>query len=156
MYTPSVLSNLANQLRFMDLGIAEITYFVEQVGLAAESLGVAKDDAAAVGTELLGAFGYACSPPTVIIPYQPAELQAMCIDSTCPVAPANATCGSYAAAMEPGVSNSTTSATMTSAAGSTPTGTATSSSSTSTKTNAAVAVGINVAAIAGGFAALLL
>jgi len=145
--------------KFMDLSYAEVTYFVEQVGLSAMSFGVTKDDATAVGNELMAAFGYSCSAPAVIIPYQPAELQAICIDSTCPVAPVNATCSSYAAAMEPGMSNATTSATMTSASGSSATGTATSSGSTASATatkNAAAAVGMNLAAVAGGFAALLL
>jgi len=149
--------SMYNVHKFMDLSYAEVTYFVEQVGLSAESFGVTKDDATAVGNELMAAFGYACSAPAVIIPYQPAELQAICIDPTCPKAPVNATCSSYAAAMEPGMSNATTSATMTSASGSSATGTATSSSSTASATkNAAVAVGMNMAAVVGGFAALLL
>jgi len=143
--------------KFMDLSYAEVTYFNEQVGLAAMSFGVTKEDATAVGNELMAAFGYSCSPPAVIIPYQPSELQAICIDSTCPVAPVNATCSSYAAAMEPGMSNATTSATMTSASGSSATGTATGTASTASSTkNAAAAVGINMAAVAGGLVALLL
>jgi len=147
--------SMYNVHKFMDLSYAEVTYFVEQVGLAAESFGVTTADATAVGNELMAAFGYSCSPPAVIIPYQPAELQAICIDSTCPVAPVNATCSSYAAAMEPGMSNATTSVTATSSSGASATG-----SSTSTpmpvSSGGAVALGINVAVIAGGFAALLL
>ncbi len=56
--------------RFMDLSYAEVSYFIQQVGLSAASFGVATADVTAVGTALEGAFGYRCEPPLTIIPAQ--------------------------------------------------------------------------------------
>lgn len=88
--------------KFMNLNPAEMGYFITQVGLAAASFGVTQEDATAVGTALNTLFNYRCSPPTVVIPAQGAQLQAICIDSSCPVATANPTCAAYpASAVEP-------------------------------------------------------
>lgn len=87
--------------KFMDLGKPEMDYFISQVGLAAASFGVAKDDITAVANALNMLFNMACSPPTTVIKSQGEQLQAICIDqTTCPKAQ-NAQCDKYAAASKP-------------------------------------------------------
>ncbi|MCJ1293851.1 hypothetical protein MMC34_005407 [Xylographa carneopallida] len=90
--------------KYMDLSAAEVGYFITQVGLAAASFGVATADVTAVGMALASLFDYSCAPPTTVIPAQGPQLQAICIDSTCPVSP-NATCAAYPMAMQPLVAN---------------------------------------------------
>jgi len=164
--------------KFMDLSAAENGYFITQVGLAAASFGVTQDDAAAVGMALNNLFNYRCSPPTTVIPAQGPQLQAICIDSSCPIAPANATCAAYSAAVEPssvassaigGGASSTMmmgsgSATMmptATASGSMggmpmPTSTKAMSTGSSIPTAGAAANGLNAAAVIAGVAAFML
>lgn len=92
--------------KFMGLNNAETTYFINQVGLAAASFGVADSDVTKVGQALSGLFNVRCAAPATAIPAQGPQLQSICIDSDCKQAP-NATCSSYDAAVEPGVANST-------------------------------------------------
>lgn len=92
--------------RFMDLSAAEVGYFIQQVALAASSFGVAQDDIAIVGKALNSIFNVRCAPPTTVIPAQGAQLQSICEDETCPLAPNN-TCAAYPAAMKPAKANST-------------------------------------------------
>ncbi|KAI0137462.1 hypothetical protein BJ170DRAFT_62405 [Xylariales sp. AK1849] len=149
--------------KFMDLNPYELGYFIEQVALSAASFGVAEADLTAVGMALNSLFGYRCAPPATAIVAQGPQLQAICIDGSCPVSP-NATCGSYEAVLIP--MNATTNATAT-APGSL--GTATVSGATTAKTSGsqttsatgaatagAVANSINFVAVAGGLAALLI
>jgi hypothetical protein len=86
----------------MDLSAAEVGYFVTQVANSAASFGVAKEDLTVVGNAINGLFGMRCSAPATVVPAQGAQLQAICIDDTCPLAP-NATCGAYGNAVEPSV-----------------------------------------------------
>ncbi|KAI0478463.1 hypothetical protein GGR56DRAFT_323139 [Xylariaceae sp. FL0804] len=92
--------------KFMDLDAYEFGYFVEQVGLAAASFGVADADVEAVAEALNGLFGYRCAPPATAIKAQGPQLQSICIADDCPVAP-NAVCGSYASAVMPMSASST-------------------------------------------------
>jgi len=93
--------------KFMGLGKPEMDYFIAQVGLAAASFGVAKDDVTAVADSLNKAFNRACSPPATIIKSQGEHLQAICIDqSTCPKAE-KAECGKYEAVVKPQAGNAT-------------------------------------------------
>lgn len=144
--------------RFMDLSYAEVTYFINQVALSAMSFGVAKEDLTAVGTALNGLFNVRCEPPMTVVPAQGAQLQSICIDETCPLAP-NSTCSSYGTAMKPAVANSTLvpNATAT-ASGSNTSGVATSTSSMPATISSAGAatVGMSFAAVAGGLAAFFL
>jgi hypothetical protein len=87
----------------MDLDKYQVYYFIEQVGLAAASFGVADSDIAAVAMALENLFYYRCSPPTTVIPAQGPALQAICIADNCPIAPTGATCAAYAAATQPAV-----------------------------------------------------
>ncbi|KAH6684662.1 hypothetical protein B0J14DRAFT_498425 [Halenospora varia] len=151
--------------KFMDLSAAEVGYFIEQVAMSAASFGVATSDLMVVGTALNSLFGYRCAPETVVIPSQSAQLQAICIDDTCPISP-NATCSSYAAVMKPG--NATTSskpsstttgsgASGSSSATATKSGSSTSGTSSPTTVSAGAATfGMSFAVIAGGLAALFL
>jgi hypothetical protein len=92
--------------RFMDLSAAEVGYFIEQVALAATSFGVTMDDVAVVGKALNTIFNVRCAPPTTVIPAQGAQLQSICEDETCPLAPM-ATCAAYPPTMKPLKANST-------------------------------------------------
>lgn len=150
----------------MDLSFAEVGYFISQVAASAQSFGVAMDDLTVVGTALNSLFGYRCSPPSTVIPAQGAQLNAICIDDTCPLSP-NATCSSYNSTMEPAVSNSTSSISMSMGAtgsGGSPTsgmgGSSPASPTGSTPASASAAAGsvfgMSFVAVAGGlFAALL-
>ncbi|KAI9811864.1 MAG: hypothetical protein M1827_005215 [Pycnora praestabilis] len=95
-----------NVHKFMDLNPYQVGYFIEQVGMAAASFGVTTADVTAVGMALTKLFDYRCAPPTTVVPAQGAQLQSICIDSTCPLSP-NATCAAYAPAVQPAVANVT-------------------------------------------------
>lgn len=130
--------------KYMALDEAEVGYFIEQVGLAAASFGVAESDVQEVGQALNSAFGYRCSPPTSIPPSATAELQAICIEvnciiqpdmclntlflsilqSDCPISP-NATCAAYASVVQPMLANSTSSANSTASSSMLPSSTST-------------------------------
>ena len=66
--------------KYMGLGAFEFGYFVEQVGLAAASFGVADADVTAVGMALNSLFGYKCAPAATVVPSQGDALQAICIE----------------------------------------------------------------------------
>lgn len=81
--------------KFMDLNYAQVTYFVEQAGLAAASFGVAKSDIDIVANDLNELFNVRCAPPTTIIKAQGSHRQSICVDpKSCPLA-VNATCSNY-------------------------------------------------------------
>ncbi|MCJ1256839.1 hypothetical protein MMC24_004664 [Lignoscripta atroalba] len=92
--------------KFMNLSPAEVGYFITQVGLSAASFGVATEDVTAVGQALASLFNYRCAPPTTVVPSQGPQLQAICIEDTCPLSE-NATCASYERSTEPLVANAT-------------------------------------------------
>jgi hypothetical protein len=157
--------------KFMGLENHEVGYFINQVGLAAASFGVAEDDVNAVGMALTSLFGYRCAPPAAAIEAQGPQLQSICIAEDCPLAE-DAVCDSYESVVEPQtVSSSTMSGTMSgtmtmstpmpTGSGSMtmtmPSGTASATSpSTMIPTAGAVANGANLAAIAGVAAALFI
>lgn len=97
-------ASMAAVHRFMDLDQNEVGYFIEQVGLAAASFGVAKADVTYVGTALNALFGYKCSPPSTVIPAQGAQLNSICVADSCPLAP-NATCSQYPTESHAAVAN---------------------------------------------------
>lgn len=66
--------------KYMGLGAFEFGYFIEQVGLAAASFGVADADVTAVGMALNSLFGYKCAPAATVVPAQGDALQAICIE----------------------------------------------------------------------------
>ena len=159
--------------KFMDLDKSQVDYFVTQVGLAAQSFGVAKDDITAVADALNGAFNVKCGAPMTIVKSQGMQLQSICIADDCTQAK-NATCDKYDKAVMPSaVSMSMASGTgsmMPSGTGSMmPTGTSggsggsggsgsssASASASAVSSAAAVANGYSFAAAAAGFAAFLL
>lgn len=79
----------------MGLDANEVGYFIQQVGLSAQSFGVATADITAVGKLLSSVFDVKCGAPAVVIPAQGAQLQSICTADDCPTA-ANASCSSYA------------------------------------------------------------
>jgi len=161
-------NSMYNVHKFMDLSAAEFGYFVSQVALSAASFGVATEDLTTVGKALNAAFGMKNSMPMVIIPSQDAALQAICIGDGCPTA-SNSTTSGYDAAVEPSTAVSSLVPSSSKATGTatpaptgtetmtgTATGTASGAGASATGTNAAMKMGINVAAVAGGLAALML
>ncbi|KAI5199056.1 hypothetical protein E4T39_06427 [Aureobasidium subglaciale] len=131
--------------RFMDLSAAEVGYFIQQVALAASSFGVSQEDIAVVGKALNTIFNVRCAPPTVVIPAQGAQLQSICQDETCLLAPM-ATCAAYPATMKPAKANDTMAAG--GAANSTQTGApAATSSKPAAFSGAAVKIGAGAAGL---------
>lgn len=135
----------------MGLDANEVGYFITQVGLAAQSFGVATADITAVATLLETTFDVKCAAATTVIPAQGAQLQSICTASDCPTAK-NASCSSYGTVPgEP--ANATGTATQSSAsATSTAAGSTGSSGASNTKAMAAGGVLAGLAA----FAAVLL
>lgn len=135
----------------MDLSPAEVGYFIQQVALSAASFGVAESDIAIVGKALNGLFNVRCAPPTVVIPTQPARLQSICIQESCPLSP-NDTCSAYPPAVKPAVANATmagnpsSSNTTAGSAGSTP---------IATSSAGRVVIGFGTVVLGGLFAMLL-
>ena len=76
----------------MFLSHNEIGYFISQVGLAAQSFGVCKDDISTVGDSLTNIFNTKCSKP-LAISLTP-EPQSVCNGDDCPLA-TNNTCSDY-------------------------------------------------------------
>lgn len=68
--------------KFMDLNHYEVSYFIQQVGLAASSFGVAKDDITVVAGALDKLFNYKCLPPATAIKAQGPQLQSICTEET--------------------------------------------------------------------------
>lgn len=130
--------------RFMNLDPNQLGYFVQQVALAGASFGVAKEDLEGVGTALNQLFGLRCAPPVEVIKSQGPQLQAICVQQSCPLSP-DAVCNQYEAPISSASSTATT--------GPTATGTAPTST---VSTAGAAAAGWGVAAAAVGVAALLL
>ena len=128
----------------MDLNPLQVGYFITQVGDAAASFGVTTADVTSVGMALTSTFDYRCSAPATVVPAQGAQLQAICLDPTCPIA-MNATCASYINQTIPLVYNSslamgegTNKTSMVATATTLPSGTATMSmAATGTKATAA-------------------
>ena len=151
--------------KFMDLTYAENTYFIQQVGAAAASFGVAEDDITAVAGALSSIFNVRCGPPTTAVKDQGDQLQSICIDEeTCPLAE-GAVCDQYDEAVEPtsvpATASATGSATAAPTGSSAPTGTETAAPTgtttpTSVPTGAAAANGLSVAAVVAGLAAFIL
>lgn len=160
--------------KFMALDPYEVGYFITQVGLAAASFGVADADVEAVGAALTKLFDYRCAPPAAAVEAQGPQLQSICVAEECPLA-ADAVCEQYEAVVDPmpaaamssnasasasatpAMNGSVTMAAPTSTATASGTDDASSSSATAIPTAAAVAnAAFNLAAVAGGLAALLL
>ncbi|KAK6335070.1 hypothetical protein TWF718_010512 [Orbilia javanica] len=80
--------------KFMNLAPLQLGYFIQELSLAAISLGVAEGDVIAVASMLNTTFGQACAPAAVVIPDVPKDLQAMCINTACPLAK-DPICGTY-------------------------------------------------------------
>lgn len=131
--------------KFMDLDVNEVGYFIQQVGLAAESFGVTADDATAVGMALNTLFGYRCAPNATAIAAQGPAQQSICIADDCPIAE-GAVCDAYAPAVEP------SNATSTGNSSSTSTGTGSSSTSTTPVQASASFTAVHIGSI---FAAVL-
>ncbi|KAJ5667810.1 uncharacterized protein N7477_006380 [Penicillium maclennaniae] len=131
--------------KFMVLDPYQMGYFIEQVGLAAASFGVAESDITVVATALTSLFDYRCAPKTTVINTQGAQYQSICTDEMCPLA-MNSTCAAQPVMLQPLVANQTlaagegrNSSESASATGSSSTSTSTSGSTSSTPSAAGAA-----------------
>lgn len=153
----------------MDLDSAQVTYFVTQVGLAAASFGVAKEDIAAAADAINSIFNVKCAAPMAVLKNTTAELQSICIADDCMLAK-NATCDKYEKASMPSKASSSTasmtgtmmptgtmSGSMTMTESMSPSGTTKASgSATPVSTGAACANGVNFAGVVAGVLAFIL
>lgn len=73
-------TNLYEVHKFMALDSYEVGWFIQQVGLAATSLGVSAADATAVGAALTKFFDYRCLAPVSIPSTAPPAPQSICTD----------------------------------------------------------------------------
>jgi hypothetical protein len=145
--------------KYMALSDVDVGYFIQQVELAAASFGISQSDITSLGNALSNIFGVRCGSETVVVSSQPAALQSICIDESCPETPSNAVCSSYAAVVQPAVANAT-SAGVDNGSSSSGTSTSTTSSGTSssiqstrtgsTGLSTGAAAGIGVGATIGG------
>lgn len=114
----------------------QVGYFVEQVGLAAASFGVAKSDINAVATALESLFGYRCAPKTTVIEARGAQYQSICTEEKCPLA-MNSTCAAQPVVPHPLKANKTLAAGKSKASSISAPASGTGSSSSSAASNAA-------------------
>lgn len=148
-------ASMAEVHKFMGLGKPEMDYFVTQVGLAAASFGVAKDDISAIADSLNSVFNVACGPPTTVVKAQGPQLQSICIDqSTCPKAAEDPMCDMYPDTVKPGNATGTMMPSGSMGATGTASGTNMPSGTGSAVPTAAAAVnGYSVVAVVAGLAA---
>jgi len=124
----------------MNLGPKSVGYFVQEVGLAAASFGVAADDVKIVAAALRKFFDYRCSPATTVVPAQGPQLQSICTSGKCTVDPA-ANCSAYPTTDGTGVTPLVANASLADGLGRNASSSAGGSSSkTKTKTSSATAV----------------
>jgi len=72
-------ASMYNVHKHMALDAYEVSYFINQVGLAAASFGVTQEDISYVGGALQALFGHRCAPAMSIVPGTGKELQAICL-----------------------------------------------------------------------------
>lgn len=142
--------------KFMDLSYAEVTYFIQQVALSAQSFGVAQEDLGVAGTALNSLFNVKMAAAVTVIPSQGAQLQSICVDDTCPLAP-NSTTKGYETVSEPVAANSSNTDSSSSASGTAKGGASASSTAsipgtTSSSKSDGSAVGFSMMAVVGAAA----
>ena len=146
----------------MDLDSAQVTYFVNQVGLAAASFGVAKEDITAAADAINSLFNVKCAAPMAVLKDAKAELQSICVADDCMQAK-NATCDKYEKQSMPSKASSMASMSGTMMPTGTMSGSMTgsmtmtaSSTSATASTGAANANGLGLAGVAAGVLAFVL
>ncbi|PSS25467.1 hypothetical protein M430DRAFT_39549 [Amorphotheca resinae ATCC 22711] len=114
--------------------------------MSTASFGVIESGPTVAGDALNCLFGmpYGCSLSATIVSAQDPALQAICVHSTCPIAP-NVTCSSYTTAEKPSIAISSL----------IPSATANSSMPATISTTASIILGFSIAALATRFAAML-
>ena len=78
----------------MHLDENEVGFFIQQVGLAASSFGVAKADITGVASLLTSVFDVKCGAAATVIPSAGPQLQSICTADSCPSA-MMANCSAY-------------------------------------------------------------
>lgn len=71
----------------MALDPYDLGYFIEQVGLAAQSVGLTLAEATAVTNDMAQGLTYRCRPLSALVPGGIVGPQSVCTDSSCPLAP---------------------------------------------------------------------
>jgi hypothetical protein len=70
--------------KFMNLNHNQVSYFIQQVGLSAQSFGVSNDDISSISNTLGNLFNYKCLKPIPLINNQ-TSLQSICTKDNCPI-----------------------------------------------------------------------
>jgi len=118
--------------KFMALDPNELGYFIQQVGLAAQSVGLTSDEAEVIMTNMNAGLNYRCRPDSALFPGGVVGPQSICTDESCPLAP-NYDCSVYdfdnGTSPQPQLVNGGSSASSSSASATSTTSTPSSSSS---------------------------
>jgi len=72
-------ASMYNVHKYMGLDAYQVSYFINQVGLAAASFGVTQEDINYVAGALQALFGHKCSTALSIVPGTGKDSQAICI-----------------------------------------------------------------------------
>lgn len=86
--------NLYQVHKFMALDPNELGWFIENVGLAARSVGISEREANIITSSMSRSLNLRCLPPIAVLPGGPVAPQGLCTDATCELAP-NAACTAY-------------------------------------------------------------
>lgn len=133
---------------FMNIDLAEASYFVQEVGLAATSFGVSTADATTVGNALTGLFNYRCAPPMALPGASMNYSQSICVAADCPLAP-NSNCTQTAMNYPNGTNNVEPQAASSSSSGSSGSGSSGSGGSDGASSMIINAVGVLALGAAG-------
>ena len=87
-------TNLYESHKYQALNPDELGYFIEQVGLASQSVGLTLNEATSVTNNMNEGFAYRCKPVSALVAGGIPGPQSVCTDSSCPLAP-NYDCSAY-------------------------------------------------------------
>ena len=80
-------SSLYEIHKFMALNPDDLGYFIEQVGLAAQSVGLTQAEATKITDAMAEGLTYRCKPLSPLVPGGIVGPQSICTDASCPLAP---------------------------------------------------------------------
>lgn len=86
--------SLAYAHKFMNLNETHLSYFIDQITLAAEHYGFSPQDANSLNALMNQRYNVRCAPAVTLNPQRPPQLLSLCQDPTCPLA-LNPDCPAY-------------------------------------------------------------
>ncbi|KAF3909006.1 hypothetical protein ABW21_db0202118 [Orbilia brochopaga] len=72
--------------KYMNLGPSQLGYFIQEISLAAAAVGFEDNDIQGFASNLNETFSQRCAPRKAVLPDSEPDLQALCIDVSCPLA----------------------------------------------------------------------